>query len=97
MTSEKQTNLESELLKTILNSGVLEKHEEKNEEDDDSSNSDASENTKLERLRKKPDKLRAKLFEVILRKRIFLTDRMEKIEKILVDCGLVSDTDLANQ
>jgi len=42
-------------------------------------------------LKEKPDKLRKQLFEIILRKRIFLTDRMEKIEKILVQFGFIKE------
>jgi hypothetical protein len=42
-------------------------------------------------LKKKPDQLRRELFEVILRKRIFLTDRMEKVEKLLVMYGVVDE------
>jgi hypothetical protein len=45
----------------------------------------------MERLRKKPEKLRKQLFEIILRKRIFLTDRMEKIEKILLHFGIITE------
>ena len=52
---------------------------------------------KIERLRRKPDELRRQLFEIVLRKRIFLTDRMEKIEKILVKFGFIQEKDLANQ
>ena len=55
------------------------------------------EEAKLEKLRKKPDKLRKQLFEVVLRKRIFLTNRMEKIEKMLVMFGIISEQQLANQ
>lgn len=35
------------------------------------------------RKRKKPEQLRKEIFEVFLRKRIFLTDRTEKVEKLL--------------
>jgi hypothetical protein len=35
--------------------------------------------------------LRKELFEIILRKRIFLTDRIEKIEKLLVSFGLIDE------
>jgi hypothetical protein len=55
------------------------------------------EKKKLKRLKKKPDQLRRELFEVILRKRIFLTDRMEKVEKVLVQYGIVSEKQMANQ
>lgn len=37
--------------------------------------------------RKRPpraDRLRKRLYEILLRKRIFLTDRLEKIEKVLI-------------
>jgi len=49
------------------------------------------EEKKLKRLRKKPEQLRKELFEVVLRKRIFLTDRMEKIEKILIQFGIMTE------
>ena len=64
------------------------------QEGDSDSNSDSdsmTEEQKLIRLRKKPEKLKKQLFEIILRKRIFLTDRMEKIEKNLVECKLISE------
>lgn len=48
-------------------------------------------------MKKKPEQLRRELFEVILRKRIFLTDRMEKVEKILIQYGIVSEKQMANQ
>jgi hypothetical protein len=38
--------------------------------------------------------LRKELFEIILRKRIFLTDRIEKIEKLLVSFGLIDEKQL---
>ena len=34
---------------------------------------------------------------MVLRKRIFLTDRMEVIEKILIDQKIISELELANQ
>ena len=37
------------------------------------------------------------MFEVILRKRIFLTDRMERVEKALVTYGIVTETEMTNQ
>ena len=67
-----------------------EKEKHQNSDDDKSSTSDdeeihgqklsksqqiENEKKKLKRLKKKPDQLRRELFEVILRKRIFLTDR----------------------
>lgn len=55
------------------------------------------EKRKLRRLRKKPDQLRKELFEIVLRKRIFLTDRFEKIEKVLIISGIISEKQLANQ
>ena len=70
---------------------------DKSDHESDSTNSDMSEDTKLERLRKKPEKLRKQLFEVVLRKRIFLTDRMEKIEKMLCHFKLVEDSRMASQ
>lgn len=54
------------------------------------------ERRKLKRLKKKPDQLRRELFEVILRKRIFLTDRMEKVEKLLVMYGVVDEKQMLN-
>jgi hypothetical protein len=54
------------------------------------------ERRKLNRLKKKPDQLRKELFEVILRKRIFLTDRMERVEKALVTYGFFTETQLIN-
>ena len=89
-----------------------EKEKHQNSDDDKSSTSDdeeihgqklsksqqiEKEKKKLKRLKKKPDQLRRELFEVILRKRIFLTDRMEKVEKILVQYGIVSEKQMANQ
>jgi hypothetical protein len=35
--------------------------------------------------------LRKELFEIVLRKRIFLTDRIEKIEKLLISFGLIDE------
>ena len=49
------------------------------------------EERKLRRLRKKPEQLRKQLFEVVLRKRIFLTDRMEKVEKVLIKFGIITE------
>jgi hypothetical protein len=37
------------------------------------------------------------LFEVILRKRIFLTDRMERIETALVTYGIITESQIKNQ
>jgi len=34
---------------------------------------------------------------VILRKRIFLTDRFERVEKALVTYGIVTETEMTNQ
>ena len=41
--------------------------------------------------------LKKELFEIILRKRIFLTDRIEKLEKLLITFGLINEKQLANQ
>lgn len=96
-----QNSLESELLSTILNSGILTNEtepEKLHESDSLSGDSDElTEEQRLVRLRKKPAKLRKQLFEILLRKRIFLTDRMEKIEKLLVHFQLISEQQLANQ
>ena len=101
MNTESQRNFEQDLLETVLNSGLLGKQ---HEETEDKYNSEASQDSddmtqeqKIERLRRKPDELRRQLFEIVLRKRIFLTDRMEKIEKILVKFGFIQEKDLANQ
>ena len=37
------------------------------------------------------------MFEILLRKRIFLTDRLEKIEKSLIMHGIITGKQLANQ
>lgn len=52
---------------------------------------------KQKRDKKKPEKLRKQLFEILLRKRIFLTDRFEKIEKSLIMHGIITGKQLANQ
>ena len=49
------------------------------------------ERRRLKRLKKKPEKLRKELFEILLRKRIFLTDRLEKLEKLLILYGIVTE------
>jgi hypothetical protein len=56
-----------------------------------------TEEQKLIKLRKKPAKLRKQLFEILLRKRIFITDRMEKVEKLLVHFQLITESQLTNQ
>lgn len=45
---------------------------------------------KRKKDQKKPEKLRKQLFEILLRKRIFLTDRFEKIEKSLIMYNIVT-------
>jgi hypothetical protein len=47
--------------------------------------------------RKSPEMLRKEIYEIHLRKRIFLTDRMEKLEKLLILHNLVSESQLASQ
>jgi len=49
------------------------------------------ERRRLARLKKKPERLRKELFEILLRKRIFLTDRLEKLEKLLIIYGIVTE------
>lgn len=46
---------------------------------------------KKKKKERKPEVLRKQLFEIILRKRIFLTDRLEKIEKTLITYGIVDE------
>jgi len=55
------------------------------------------ERRRLKRLKAKPDKLRKELYEIILRKRIFLTDRLERLEKLLMVFGLVTVDEMADQ
>lgn len=80
-------SFEADLLKTILDSGLMSKDKEESEKYNSEAESvdsdDLTQEQKIERLQKKPDLLRKQLFEIILRKRIFLSDRLEKIEKIL--------------
>lgn len=45
---------------------------------------------KHKRDKQRPEKLRKQLFEILLRKRIFLTDRFEKIEKSLIMHGIIT-------
>lgn len=94
--ASRQASLESELLTTIMNSGLLdhESHRQTKKYESDSNSQDTDElpeDQQLQRLRKKPEKLRKQLFEILLRKRIFLTDRMEKIEKLLLHYGLITE------
>ena len=51
---------------------------------------------KEKKKEKKPEKLTKQLFEILLRKRIFLTDRFEKIEKSLITYGFINGKQLAN-
>jgi hypothetical protein len=51
---------------------------------------------KHKRDKQRPEKLRKQLFEILLRKRIFLTDRFEKIEKSLIMHGIITGKQLAN-
>lgn len=99
--AQQQSSLESELLSTILNAGVLQLDKEPqrlHESDSGSVDSDElTEEQKIIRLRKKPAKLRKQLFEILLRKRVFICDRLEKIEKLLVHFGMISEQQLANQ
>lgn len=37
------------------------------------------------------------MYEIILRKRIFLTDRLERLEKLLMVFGLVTVDEMADQ
>ena len=47
-------------------------------------------------MKAKPDKLRKELYEIILRKRIFLTDRLERLEKLLMVFGIVTVDQIAD-
>jgi hypothetical protein len=49
----------------------------------DSSTSDEEDCGKRKRP-PRPERLRKRLYEILLRKRIFLTDRLEKLEKVLL-------------
>ena len=48
-------------------------------------------------MKAKPDKLRKELYEIISRKRIFLTDRLERLEKLLMVFGVVTVEQMAEQ
>lgn len=86
------------MLNDILNSSIMDSFNVREKEKDHAMESDSSDSEKESRKKKdKPEKLRKKLYEVVLRKRIFLTDRMEKIEKILINHGFMTEQQLANQ
>lgn len=85
-------------------------HEENNDQDDDTSSDDEQEikksgscndcgasSKKRKGRSKKPDQLRKELYELLLRKRVFLTDRLEKIEKMLLLYGIVTESQIGNQ
>ena len=87
------------MLNDILNSSIMDSFNDRQNEKkkDDASDSSDSEKESSRKKKEKPERLRKKLYEVILRKRIFLTDRMEKIEKMLISHGFMTEQQLANQ
>lgn len=46
---------------------------------------------------KRPEQLRKELYELLLRRRVFLTDRLEKVEKMLLLYGVVTEKQIGNQ
>ena len=71
--------------------------DESEETDDSEDESDCQKCGRSSKSKKKPEQIRKQFYEILLRRRIFLTDRVEKFEKALVTAKMISEEELLKQ